>query len=60
LRYCDTALYAFSLFLSTINKADLLSVPSYAAAAILTVFIGWLADRTKQREWCNVGVSLIG
>jgi nitrate/nitrite transporter NarK len=65
---CDGALYAFSLFIPTIisglgyasTKANLLSVPPYAAAAILTVFIGWLADRTQARGWCNVGVSLLG
>ncbi|KAK4561203.1 hypothetical protein LTR86_005158 [Recurvomyces mirabilis] len=65
---CDGALYAFSLFLPTIitelgyssTKANLLSVPPYAAAAVLTIFIGWLADRTQQRGWCNVGVSCIG
>jgi len=65
---CDGALYAFSLFLPTIitelgyasTTANLLSVPPYAAAAVLTVFIGWLADRTKQRGLCNVFVSLLG
>ena len=65
---CDGPLYAFSLFLPTIveelgyvsTTANLLSVPPYAAAAIMTVFIGWLADRTNQRGWCNIGVSVIG
>jgi sugar phosphate permease len=65
---CDGALYAFSLFLPTIiaqmgyksTTANLLSVPPYAAAAILTVFIGWLADRTHQRGLCNIGVSFLG
>jgi sugar phosphate permease len=65
---CDGALYAFSLFLPTIiaqmgyksTTANLLSVPPYAAAAILTVFIGWLADRTRQRGLCNIGVSFLG
>ncbi|KAF1984605.1 MFS nicotinic acid transporter-like protein Tna1 [Aulographum hederae CBS 113979] len=66
----DGALYAFSLFLPTIIKgmnpqyspttANLMSVPPYAAAAILTVFIGWLADRTKQRGLCNIGTVFIG
>lgn len=68
LQGCDGALYAFSLFLPTIiaalgytgTTANLLSVPPYAAAAVLTVFIGWLADRTQRRGWCNVGISLIG
>jgi MFS family permease len=65
---CDGPLYAFSLFLPTIveelgyqsTTANLLSVPPYAAAAILTIFIGWLADRTNQRGWCNIGVSILG
>jgi nitrate/nitrite transporter NarK len=65
---CDGPLYAFSLFLPTIveglgyesTTANLLSVPPYAAAAILTVFIGWLADRTNQRGWCNICVSFLG
>ena len=51
---CDGPLYAFSLFLPTIveelgyesTTANLLSVPPYAAAAVLTVAIGWYADRT--------------
>jgi nitrate/nitrite transporter NarK len=65
---CDGALYAFSLFLPTIinalgysgTTANLLSVPPYAAAAVFTVFIGWVADRTQQRGLCNVFVSLLG
>ena len=65
---CDGALYAFSLFLPTIiaelgyesTTANLLSVPPYAGAAILTIFIGWLADRTGQRGFCNIGVSMLG
>ncbi|KAH3916039.1 hypothetical protein HBI56_038760 [Parastagonospora nodorum] len=64
----DGALYAFSLFLPTIisqlgykaTTANLLSVPPYAAAAVVTVFIGWLADRTQQRGLCNIGISLLG
>ena len=64
----DGSLYAFSLFLPTIlnnlgytsTKANLLSVPPYAVAAVVTVFIGWLADRTQQRGLCNIGVSLFG
>ncbi|TKA82154.1 hypothetical protein B0A49_00212 [Cryomyces minteri] len=61
-------LYAFSLFLPTIisqlgyssTRANLLSVPPYAAAAILTVLIGWIADRTRQRGLCNILVSFLG
>jgi MFS family permease len=65
---CDGALYAFSLFLPSIvaqlgytsTKANLLSVPPYAAAAMMTIFIGWYADRTGRRGLCNIGVSLLG
>jgi len=64
----DMPLYAFSLFLPTIiselgyssTRAQLLSVPPYAAAAILTVVIGFVADRTKKRGLCNIAVSLLG
>jgi MFS family permease len=60
------SLYALSLFLPTIiqglgytsTTANLLSVPPYAVAAVATVFIGWLADRTNQRGLCNIGMSL--
>ena len=65
---CDGSLYAFSLFTPTIisamgfegTTANLLSVPPYAAAACLTIFIGFLADRTQQRGLCNIGVSILG
>jgi len=65
---CDMPLYAFSLFLPSIIselgytnvKAQLLSVPPYAAAAILTVSIGFIADRTKRRGLCNICVSFLG
>ncbi|GAA83570.1 MFS transporter [Aspergillus luchuensis IFO 4308] len=69
-------LYAFSLFTPTIInelvcplhvdysytaiQAQLLSVPPYAAAAIVTVAIGFIADRTGQRGICNIAVSLLG
>ena len=64
----DEPLYSFSLFLPTIindlgytsTKAQLLSVPPYAAAAILTITIGYIADRTQQRGLCNIGVSFLG
>ncbi|RKU45327.1 hypothetical protein DL546_007552 [Coniochaeta pulveracea] len=67
---CDMPLYAFSLFLpsiianlgwnKTVIRAQLMSVPPYAAAAILTVIIGFIADRTRQRGLCNILVSLLG
>ncbi|KAI9755033.1 MAG: TIM23 complex component [Chaenotheca gracillima] len=64
----DGALYAFSLFLPSIisqlgytaTTAQLLTVPPYAAAAVLTISVGFIADRTHQRGLCNIGVSLIG
>lgn len=64
----DGALYAFSLFLPSIisglgyngTTANLLSVPPYAGAAIMTIFIGWYADRSGKRGLCNIGVSLLG
>ncbi|KAI5848604.1 major facilitator superfamily domain-containing protein [Morchella snyderi] len=64
----DGALYAFSLFLPSIiaelgysaTRAQLLSVPPYAAACVLTVLIGWAADRTNKRGIYNIGVSLVG
>ncbi|KAM3087060.1 hypothetical protein ACMFMF_000992 [Clarireedia jacksonii] len=64
----DMPLYAFSLFLPTIvaemgytsTHAQLLTVPPYACAAFLTIVIGLLADRTKQRGLCNICVSILG
>ncbi|KAH8890457.1 MFS general substrate transporter [Thozetella sp. PMI_491] len=67
---CDMPLYAFSLFLptivsnlgwgNTVVRAQLMSVPPYAAATILTVAIGFIADRTRSRGLCNICVSLLG
>jgi sugar phosphate permease len=65
---CLCPLYCFSLFLPTIllgmgyegTKAQLLSVPPYAVAAVMTVLIGWIADKTKWRGYCNMVISLIG
>ena len=68
---CLCPLYAFSLFLPTIlagmgysgTHAQLLSVPPYACAATMTIFIGWIADRTRQRGICNmvtVSIGIIG
>lgn len=42
------------------TTANLLSVPPYAAAAILTVAVGWLADRTRWRGYSNIGISFLG
>lgn len=67
---CDMPLYAFSLFLPTIItnlgwntsvvRAQLMSVPPYAAAALLTVAVGVVADRTRARGLCNIVVSVLG
>lgn len=67
---CDMPLYAFSLFLpsiinslgwnTSIVRSQLMSVPPYACAAVLTVAIGFIADRTRQRGLCNICVSLLG
>lgn len=65
---CLTPLYAFSLFLPTIlngmgyvgTKAQLLSVPPYAVAALLTITVGLIADRTRWRGVCNIATVTIG
>jgi MFS family permease len=65
---CLCPLYAFSLFLPTIlggmgykgTKAQLLSVPPYAVAAVLTVSVGFLADRTRWRGYCNMATVTVG
>lgn len=66
---CTTGLYAplysFSLFLPTIIRnmgysrinANLLSVPPYAVACCVTVTMGVLADRKKQRGIFMMGCS---
>lgn len=65
-------LYAFSTFLPSIIqsmsftdkthiiKNQLLSVPPYAVAAILTVAVGFASDRTKKRGIYNMGCAFIG
>lgn len=63
----DGCLYAFSLFVPTIIaqlgydslEAQLMSVPPYAAAAVVTVAIGFIADKTRQRGLCNIFVSIL-
>ncbi|KAF1814395.1 MFS nicotinic acid transporter-like protein Tna1 [Eremomyces bilateralis CBS 781.70] len=61
------SLYAYSLFLPTIikemgytsTKANLLSVPPYAAAAVLTILVGWHADKTNKRARANTAIPLL-
>jgi MFS family permease len=64
----DGSLYAFSLFTPSIinelgytsTKANLLSVPPYFVAAIMTVAAGWYADKTQRRGLTNIGISIFG
>lgn len=64
----DMPLYAFALFLPTIinnmgytsTQAQLLTVPPYACAAVVTIAVGFAADRTRQRGIYNIVFSLIG
>ena len=66
---CDGPLYAFSLFLPTIIsglgtygqvQSQLLTIPPYAAATILTVAVGFISDRTQRRGLCNMCTSVLG
>jgi MFS family permease len=65
---CAGPLYAFSLFLPSIihelgyasTKANLLTVPPYAAAAVVTILVGWYADRTARRGLSNIVMSTLG
>ncbi|KAG7445008.1 MFS general substrate transporter [Guyanagaster necrorhizus] len=59
---CDMPLYAFSLFLPTIineasfdaTPANLLTVPVYVWACIMTCIVGFLADRWGRRGYFNL------
>lgn len=65
---CTAPLYAFSLFLPTIlrgmgyqgTRGQLMSVPPYAVAALFTVAIGYVADRTRRRGLCNIITASLG
>jgi MFS family permease len=66
---CGVSLNAFSLFLPTIVKeidivhtatqANLMVVPSYMAAVVSTVLVGWYADVSQRRGLCNIGASVV-
>ncbi|KAH9951216.1 MFS general substrate transporter [Amylocystis lapponica] len=64
----DGPLYAFSLFLPSIIKelgydataANLLSVPVYALACIVTCVVGLYADRYGRRGYINIGILCVG
>ncbi|TWU72757.1 hypothetical protein ED733_002484 [Metarhizium rileyi] len=65
-------LYSFSVFLPTIIQSmsftspdqiirnQLLSVPPYAVAAVLTVVIGFWSDRVQKRGIFIMGCALVG
>ncbi|KAJ8519847.1 hypothetical protein ONZ45_g3280 [Pleurotus djamor] len=65
---CDMPLYAFSLFLpSIINQlgyqatpANLLTVPVYVFACIITCCVGFVADRWGHRGLLNIGFLCLG
>ncbi|KAK7025171.1 MFS domain-containing protein [Favolaschia claudopus] len=65
---CDMPLYAFSLFTpSIINQlgfratpANLLTVPIYAFAAVVTCCVALYADRHGRRGWCNIIMLSLG
>ncbi|KAJ6518917.1 MFS general substrate transporter [Mycena sanguinolenta] len=65
---CDMPLYAFSLFTpSIINQlgfratvANLLVVPVYAFASIITCGVSLYADKHGRRGYCNLAMLLIG
>ncbi|KAI9458212.1 MFS general substrate transporter, partial [Lactarius psammicola] len=65
---CDMPLYAFALFLPSIIKqvrfrttaANLLTVPVYTFACIVTCLVGFLADRYQRRGIFNIGLSCLG
>ncbi len=67
---CDAPLYAFSLFTPTIvkslntrwssNTANLISVPIYVTACLVTVIVGFCADRTSRRTLYSIVLSVVG
>lgn len=65
---CDMPLYAFALFLpSIINElgfkatpANLLTVPVYVFACIITCIVSFSADRFGRRGWFNVVFMCLG
>ena len=41
------------------TRAQLLSVPPYAVAEVLTIAMGYIGDRTRQHGLCNMGVLIL-
>jgi len=64
----DGPLYAFSLFLPTIinqlgftaTPANLLTVPVYAVACLVTCGVGFMADRLGNRGYFTLGFFVVG
>ncbi|KAL5520899.1 hypothetical protein ACEPAF_2902 [Sanghuangporus sanghuang] len=60
-------MYAFSLFLPSIigqlgytaTRANLLTVPVYIAASVISVAIGYTADRLKRRAYFTIGLQVL-
>ncbi|KAI5895511.1 MFS general substrate transporter [Schizophyllum commune H4-8] len=65
---CDMPLYSFSVFLPTIinqigytaTPANLLTVPVYVFACIVTCIVGVCADRYGHRGLFNIGFFILG
>ncbi|KNZ75154.1 hypothetical protein J132_04639 [Termitomyces sp. J132] len=65
---CDAPLYAFSLFLPTIinqlgfqaTPANLLTVPVYVFAGLITCLVGYAADRVGHRGYFNLAFLFLG
>jgi MFS family permease len=65
---CDMPLYAFALFLPSIihelgfqaTPANLLTVPVYTLACIVTCLVGFSADRLQRRGVLNIALSCVG
>ncbi|KAF8507966.1 MFS general substrate transporter [Hysterangium stoloniferum] len=65
---CDGPLYAFSLFLPTIisqvcniaTPANLLTVPVYVLACMVTCGVGYYADKLRNRGYFNLVFFAIG
>ncbi|KAL1747872.1 major facilitator superfamily domain-containing protein [Schizophyllum fasciatum] len=65
---CDMPLYSFSVFLPTIinqigytaTPANLLTVPVYVFACIVTCIVGFCADRYGHRGLFNIGFFILG
>lgn len=65
---CNTSFASLPVFLPTILeamgyekiRAQGLSAPPYFAAFIVTILSVWIADKTQQRAFMIMGLSLMG